>query len=79
MVICSSDALKKSSKKKEAEIERELIEVLQQPNNHRKKTGKWKIGIMKPLALTLSFLVRLTLTAFAFIHFKKSILRRELT
>ena len=40
MVICSSDALKKSSKKKEAEIETELIEVLQQPNNHRKKTGK---------------------------------------
>ena len=39
MVICSSDALKKSSKKKEAEIERELIEVLQQASDHRKKTG----------------------------------------
>ena len=36
MVTCSS---KKSSKKKEAEIERELIEVLQQASDHRKKTG----------------------------------------
>ena len=40
MVICSLDALKKSSKKKETGIEKETVEVLQQASDRRKKTGK---------------------------------------
>ena len=32
MVICSLDALKKSSKKTEAGIKKEIVEVLQQPS-----------------------------------------------
>ena len=40
MVICSLDALKKSWKKKETEIEKEIVDVLQQADGHRKKTGK---------------------------------------
>ena len=32
MVICSSDALKKSSKKKEMIMKKEIVEVLQQPS-----------------------------------------------
>ena len=40
MVICSLDALKKSSKKKKMGIKKEIVEVLQQGSDHRKKTGK---------------------------------------
>ena len=40
MVICSLDALQKSSKKKETGIVKEILEVLQQASNCRKKTGK---------------------------------------
>ena len=32
MVTCSSDAMKKSSKKKETRIKKEIVEVLQQPS-----------------------------------------------
>ena len=42
MVICSIDAFKKSSKKKETAIEIEI----QQASIHRKKIGKYMIGIM---------------------------------
>ena len=40
MVICFLDALKKSSKNKEMGIEKEIVEVLQQASERRKKTGK---------------------------------------
>ena len=40
MVICSLDALEKSSKKKETGIEKEIVKVLQQASDRRKKTGK---------------------------------------
>ena len=39
MVICSLDTLNKSSKKKETRIIKEIVEVLQQDNYHRKGTG----------------------------------------
>ena len=32
MVICSLDALKNSSKKKETRIKKEIVELLQQPS-----------------------------------------------
>ena len=35
MVICSSDASKKSSKKKETRIKKAIVEVLQQASYHR--------------------------------------------
>ena len=40
MVICSLDALKKSSKRKEMRIKKEKAEVLQQTIDSRKETGK---------------------------------------
>ena len=40
MVICSLDALKKSSKKKETRMEKEIVDMLQQASQRRKKTGK---------------------------------------
>ena len=40
MIICSLDALKKSSEKKETGILRKIPEQLQQATDRRKKTGK---------------------------------------
>ena len=40
MVICSLDALKKSSKNKETGIEKQIVDVSQQASDRRKKTGK---------------------------------------
>ena len=40
MVIWSLDALKKFSMKKETGIEKEIVEVLQQASDCRKKKGK---------------------------------------
>ena len=40
MVICSLDALRKSSKRKEKKIKKEKVEVLQQTIYNRKETGK---------------------------------------
>ena len=62
MVICSLDALKKSSKRKETRIKKEIVEVLQQASYRRKRIGKLKIEMMKFLALTLYLLVRITRT-----------------
>ena len=39
MVICFLDALKKSSKKKETRIKKEMFEVLQQAIYRRKRSG----------------------------------------
>ena len=39
MVICSLDALKVSSKRKETKIKKEIVEVLQQASNRKKTTG----------------------------------------
>ena len=39
MVICNLDVLKKSSKKKETRIKKEIVEVLQQGSYRRKRTG----------------------------------------
>ena len=39
MVICSLDALKKSSKKKETRINKETVEVLQQAGYRKKRSG----------------------------------------
>ena len=62
MVICSLDALKKTSKKKETRKVKEKVKALQQFSDRRKKTGKFKIEMIELLVLTLSFLARLTLT-----------------
>ena len=40
MVICSIDALKKSLKKRETRIKKEIVVVSQQASDRRKKTGK---------------------------------------
>ena len=40
MVICSLDALKKSSKKKETGIEKKIVDMLQQASDRTKKTRK---------------------------------------
>ena len=40
MFICSLPAMKKSSKKKETELEIEVVEVLKCTSDHRKKSGK---------------------------------------
>ena len=62
MVICSLDALKRSSKKKETRIRKEIVKVLQQPCYHQyRKNSTGKIGMMKFLALTLYLLARITL------------------
>ena len=42
MVICSLDALKKSSKKKETETEKEIAEVLQQASDLIEKGSEVK-------------------------------------
>ena len=57
MVIWSLDALKKSSKKKEARIKKEIVKVLQQASYRRKSFGMTKL-----LTLTLELLARKTLT-----------------
>ena len=44
MLFCSLDALKKSSKKKEARIQREIVEVLQQASYRRKRSDDEIIG-----------------------------------
>ena len=62
MVICSLDALKESSKKKETKIKKKIFEVLKQASYRKKRTGNQKIGLMKFLALTLYLLARTTLT-----------------
>ena len=62
MFICSLDALKKSSKKKETGTEKEIVEVLQQASDRRENTGKQKIQMMKFLSRTLYLLARLSLT-----------------
>ena len=38
-LICSLDAMKKASKKKEARIKMEIVEVLQQASYRRKRSG----------------------------------------
>ena len=40
MVICSLDAMKKSSKKKETQTDKEIVEVLQQTSDSRMKIEK---------------------------------------
>ena len=40
MFICISATMKKSSKKKEMEIEKEMVEVLKYASGRRKKAGK---------------------------------------
>ena len=62
MFICSLDALKKSSNKKETRIKKETVEVLQQASYRRKRVGNQKIGMIKFLAFVLYFLARTTLT-----------------
>ena len=39
MVVYSLDALKKSWKKKETRIKKEIVEVLQQASYHKKRSG----------------------------------------
>ena len=40
MVICSLDAMKKSSTKKETKTKKEIVEVVQQTSDHRMKIEK---------------------------------------
>ena len=40
MVICSLDALKKSSKMEETRIKKEIVEVLQQPSYRQKQPSR---------------------------------------
>ena len=62
MFICSLDAFKKSSKKKETGIKKEIVKVLQKANHRRNGTRKLKIRVIKFLALTLYLLAIITLT-----------------
>ena len=39
MVTCSLDALRKSTKRKEMRIKKDIVEVLQQTIDSRKETG----------------------------------------
>ena len=61
MFICSLDAFKKSSKKKETRIKKEIVKDLQQANHRRNRTIKLKIRVIKFLALTLYLLAIITL------------------
>ena len=47
-------------------MKKEIFEVLQQASYRRKRAGKYKIGMMKFLALTLYFLATITLTLISF-------------
>ena len=49
MVICSLDALKKSLKKKETRIKKEIVEVLQKPSYRQKQRPELfcKIGVLR--------------------------------
>ena len=40
MVVCSLDPLKKSSKKKEARIKKEIVEILQQTSYRQKQPSR---------------------------------------
>ena len=60
MVTDSLAVLNKSSITKKTEIEMEIVEVLQQTSDSRKKAGNQNIRVMKFLALTLYLLARLT-------------------
>ena len=40
MVICSLDALKKSSKMEETSIKKEIVDVLQQPSYRQKQPSR---------------------------------------
>ena len=62
MDICSLDALKESSKKKETKIKKEIVEVSQQASYRKKRTGKKKIGMTKLLALISYLLATIALT-----------------
>ena len=66
MVTCSLDSVKKSSKKKETEIEKKIVQVLQQATDRRKRTRNLKIGVMKFLALTFYFFIGSINTDFNF-------------
>ena len=61
MVIDSLVVLKFSTTK-EKQIEKKIVEVLQQTTYFRKKAGKKKIRVTKLLTLTLYLLARLTQT-----------------
>ena len=63
MVIHYLAALNKSLKTKETKIQKQIVKVLQQASDRRKKRGKYGIRIMKFLALTLYLLARLTKTS----------------
>ena len=39
MVFCSLDDSKELSKKKEMKLKKEIVEVLQQASNHKKRTA----------------------------------------
>ena len=56
---------------KKTEIERQIVEVLQQASDRRKKTRKVKDQVMKFLALTLHLLVRLILASLIYWLFSK--------
>ena len=45
-----------SSKKKKTRVEKEIVEVLQQASDRKKKTGNQKTRMMKFLALTVYLL-----------------------
>ena len=72
MVICSLASLDKSSMTKKTEIESQIVEVLQQASDRRKKTRKVKDQVMKFLALTLYLLARLILAFLIYWLFSKN-------
>ena len=82
MVIRSLVGLKNYLKKSKAEIEKEIVGVLRQASDRRKKTEKVKIVMINCSALILYLLARLRMiliSVFIVIGcFQKSIFRREL-
>ena len=57
---------------KKTEIESQIVEVLQQASDRRKKTRKVKDQVMKFLALTLYLLARLILAFLIYWLFSKN-------
>ena len=57
---------------KKTEIESQIVEVLQQASDRRKKTRKVKDQVMKFLALTLYLLARLILASLIYWLFSKN-------
>ena len=79
MDICSLDALKESSKKKETKIKKEIVEVSQQASYRKKRTGKKKIGMTKLVFVGYNSTDFNFIFCYYWLFLKRQLLRKELT